>query len=108
MGEKKGEWSPTATASRRRSSSGGSSVRSGVSRALLNSHLSSESNLLNQPKTGVDEIVAALEDPLRRLRQANPAAAVTLTVSPVRHLRNAQGPGASVEGRFVKESANWC
>lgn len=43
--------------------------------------------------SGVDEIVTALEDALVRLRAANPALAVTLTVSPVRHLRNAGGAG---------------
>jgi hypothetical protein len=48
----------------------------------------------NQPtNSGVSEIVAALEDALGRLREVNPGVAVTFTVSPVRHLRNAQGPG---------------
>ena len=42
--------------------------------------------------------MAALEDALSRLREANPGIAVTFTVSPVRHLRNAHGPGEQQGG----------
>jgi hypothetical protein len=64
---------------------------------LLMDDPSDPSNLQNQTP-GVDEIAAALEDALVRLRAANPALAVTLTVSPVRHLRNAGGAGIPMDG----------